>query len=360
MAENTSRQSPLQETDRLVAIDVLRGFALLGILVMNIKTFAMIGVSYFFPNSFGDLSGANLAVWWMADLLANRKFMTIFSLLFGAGVILQTARSDAAGRSFRAIFYRRLFWLWVFGMIHSYIFWDGDILVSYSLAGLLLYPMRKMRPRTLLIVGLVILIIGSAISLGSGLSSQYWDVSEKESFNRTWTPDQQRIDAEVNAYRGSWLTEIKYRFPHVLEMHLFVIPFYLFWRSLGVMLMGMAFYKWGLFGGLRSGTYRLWVGLGLLVGLPVSAWGAIRQFASGWDPISSFLVDSQFGYWGSLLVALGWIGLVFLTLGTGKLPGLFKRLAAVGRMALTNYLLQSLLCTFIFFGRFGLSDLGRL
>jgi uncharacterized protein len=349
--DQASCQGPLQEVDRVVAIDVLRGFALLGILVMNMKTFAMIGAAYFFPTAYGDLGGANLVVWWLADLLANRKFMTIFSLLFGAGVILQTARFDAAGRSFRGIYYRRLFWLWVFGLIHSYVFWEGDILVTYAIAGLLLYPMRKMRARTLMIIGLIVLVVGSAIMLSSGLAAPHWDEHQKAEFIADWQPDQQAVAEEEAAFRGSWLTEIKFRYPRVLEMHLFVIPYYLFWRAFGVMLMGMAMFKWGLLGGQRTKTYRVWIVLGLLVGLPLSAWGAARQFASGWEPITAFMVDSQFGYWGSLPVTLGLMGLVFLTIGSGRLSGLKTRLAAVGRMALTNYLLQTVLCTFIFFGR---------
>jgi len=113
----------------------------------------------------------------------------------------------------------------------------------------------------------------------------------------------------------------------------------------------MALYKWKLLsGGLRR-THIVWMVLGVFVGLPVSAWGAWRQFASGWEPISAFLVDSQFGYWASLLVALGWAGLVFVFIERRWLLGLQTRLAAIGRTALSNYLLQTLLCTTLFYGR---------
>jgi len=84
---------PVSTGDRILSLDVMRGVALLGILVMNIKSFAMIGAAYFFPTSFGDLGGMNMWIWWGGDLLANRKFMTIFSALFGASVVLQSRRS---------------------------------------------------------------------------------------------------------------------------------------------------------------------------------------------------------------------------------------------------------------------------
>lgn len=351
MNEVRTKLRPVADDQRLVGIDVLRGFALLGILVMNMKIYSMIGSAYFFPKSFGDLSGLNLIVWWGADLLANRKFMTLFSLLFGAGVLLQVARAEAAGRSFGGIYYRRLFWLWVFGMAHSYLFWDGDILVTYAWAGILLYPMRRFKARTLLIIAIVILMVGSGMNLAMGLSVPYWGETDRADFVADWNPGPEEIASQLAAFRGSWLTEIQHRYPHVLEMHFMVIPFFLFWRAFGVMLLGMALFKWGLLEGRRLNTYKVWLALGLLVGLPLSVWGAMRQFSSGWDPFSSFFLDSQFGYWGSLLVALGYAGLVFLVLSTGKLKGLSSRLGAMGRMALTNYLMQSVICTFIFFGR---------
>lgn len=348
-----SRMLPVAETDRIVAIDVLRGFALLGILIMNIQSFAMIEAAYFFPTSFGDLTGANLGVWWLSDLLANRKFMTLFSLLFGAGVLLQTQRADAEGRSFRGIYYRRIFWLWIFGLIHSYIFWVGDILVTYAVAAVFLYPMRKIGPGKLLTIALIVLAVGSGLSVMSGLTAESWDTNGE--FAGDWFPSEHDIDEELTAMRGSWLDEIRHRAPNTLELHIWVIPFHLFWRGLGVMLMGMALYKWGLLAAGRRRAFNMWMVLGLLVGLPLTAYGAWRSFASDWEPVSAFFLDAQFGYWGSLLIALGWAGLVFTVINRGWLAGLQRRLAAVGRTAFSNYLLQTLICTTLFYGRgFGL------
>jgi uncharacterized protein len=348
---STARLAPVGSASRLEAIDVLRGFALLGILIMNIRSMSMITAAYFFPTAYGDLTGVNLIVWWAGDLLANRKFMTIFSLLFGAGILLQSERAQAAGRSFAWMHYRRMFWLLLIGLVHAYLFWDGDILVTYALCGLVLYPARKLRPRALIIIGLVILAIGSGLMLMSGLTAPYWGERELAEFEATWQPSPEKVQAEIEAMTGNWLGEVRHRFPKVVEMHLFVIPFHMLWRGLGGMFLGMALFKMGLLQELPRRTLRLWLILAVVVGLPLTALGAVRQFQSGWDPVTAFFVDSQFGYWASLLVALGWIALVQLGLQRGWMPALRARLAAVGRTALSNYLLHTLVCTTIFNGR---------
>jgi len=189
------------------------------------------------------------------------------------------------------------------------------------------------------------------LSLLGGLTEPHWDPAQLSEFQADWKPSAEVIQKEIEAMTGSWLEEIRFRSSHVLEMHLVFIPWYLFWRALGVMLLGMAFFKWGHLQGEKPHVSRAWLASALVVGLPLTAWGAARQFASNWDPVSAFLVDSQFGYWGSLPIALGWMGLVHLAVNNNWLPALRLRLAAVGQTALSNYLLQTLLCTTIFFGR---------
>ncbi len=350
---------PVTGAERIAAVDVLRGFALLGILAMNIQSFAMIEAALFIPAAYGDLTGVNLAVWWAGDLLASRKMMTLFSLLFGAGVLLQDERARAAGRSLRGLWYRRMFWLWVIGMIHVYVFWIGDILVTYAVAGLLLYPLRRLRPGWLLTLGLLALVICSGLWLLSGWSTPNWPEATLAELRADWRPDAAAVAEQTAHVTGSWLGEITHRAPEALQMHLMVIPFYLFWRALGVMLLGMALWKWGLIQQRRPRAWAAWMVAGLVVGLPLTAWGALRQFASGWEPVQAFFIDSQFGYWGSLAVALGWAGLVLTAVDRRWLPGLQARLAAVGRTALSNYLLQTLLCTTIFYGR-GLGLFGQV
>jgi len=133
------RLSPVAATERIQSLDVLRGFAVLGILVMNIRTFAMPPATYFFPGAYGDLEGINYWVWYFSDLFFNLKFISIFSMLFGAGIILMHDRASAADRSWAGLHYRRMGVLWLIGMVHAYLFWEGDILVSYAVCGLLCF-----------------------------------------------------------------------------------------------------------------------------------------------------------------------------------------------------------------------------
>ena len=110
---------PVQSKERIQALDFLRGFALLGILIMNIQLFAMPMAAYLNPTSFGDFNGINKAVWMFGHLFADEKFITIFSILFGAGVLLMTQRAEARSGRSAALHYRRTFWLLVIGLLVS-------------------------------------------------------------------------------------------------------------------------------------------------------------------------------------------------------------------------------------------------
>ena len=143
---------PVAETARIDSIDVLRGFALLGILVMNVQLFAMPEAAYYNPTAYGDLQGANLYVWLGGRLLADQKFMTIFSMLFGAGIVLMTTRAEARGET-RRVHYRRMGWLALIGLLHAHLLWAGDILFLYAVCGMLVYPFRGLSPGRLLVVG---------------------------------------------------------------------------------------------------------------------------------------------------------------------------------------------------------------
>ncbi len=113
--------SPVNSRDRIVSIDLMRGIAVLGILIMNIQTFAMIGAAYMNPTAYGDLTGINKWVWIFSHVLASEKFMSIFSILFGAGVLLFSAKALEKGRKSGPLHYRRMMWLFIFVMLHAYL-----------------------------------------------------------------------------------------------------------------------------------------------------------------------------------------------------------------------------------------------
>src|SRR5438046_172039 len=119
---------PVTTSERIVPIDVLRGFALLGILAMNIQSFSMVDAAYDNPIAYGDLHGANFIVWLLCHILADQKFVSIFSMLFGAGIVLMWQRIERHGGRPARTHYRRVSWMIVFGLLHAHLLWAGDIL----------------------------------------------------------------------------------------------------------------------------------------------------------------------------------------------------------------------------------------
>jgi uncharacterized protein len=350
------RAEPVAEDQRIIALDVLRGVAVLGILVMNIQAFSMIRAAYLNPTALGNLEGANYWVWLLSHLLADLKFLTIFALLFGAGIVLMSDRQKAAGRPSVGLHYRRMAWLAVIGLVHAYLFWWGDILFMYALCGMVVYPLRRLPGWVLLPLGLILLGIGSAFFLFLGWTTPFWPPEAIQSIRLKCQPPAEAIAAEIEAWRGGWAAELALQAPVTLRMHLTAFPFYILWRVAGLMLLGMVLYRMGLIAARFSRLTYLLLGLmGLAIGLPIILYGVHRQFAMNWEAPYSFFWGTQFNYWGSLLISLMWITLVMLVCKTPGLQSWTRPLAAVGRMALTNYLLQTLICTTLFFGHgFGL------
>ncbi len=360
METETPTLGPVTGGDRIDAMDTLRGVAILGILVMNIQIFAMPEAAYFFPVVYGDMSGLNGLVWYLGELLASSKFITIFSMLFGAGIVLMNERAKAKGRGFAGLHYRRMWWLLVIGLIHAYLLWPGDILVSYALCGLFIFLFRNVRPGRLVVWGLIFLVIGMSLSCLTGWSRRTWPAEVVTQFEEGFQPPAEEIAEEIEHMRGGFSSQMEERVPNSVDMHVTVFPFYMLWRGAGSMLLGMALFKWGVFSARASRrTYWIFILLGLVVGIPLTGLGIIRQFAVDWDPIFSFFILGQYNYVGSFFTALGWIGLVMLICQSGTLPGWRARFGAVGRMALTNYLMQTVICSLIFYG-YGLGLFGQV
>jgi uncharacterized protein len=343
---------PVPRTERIASLDVLRGFAVLGILIMNIQSFSMIGAAYLNPHAYGDLTGANYGVWFLSHLLADSKFMTVFSLLFGAGVVLMASRREALGRPAAGTHYRRMFWLIVFGFAHGLFLWYGDILFVYGMCGLVIYLFRPRSPRFLMILGLSVVSVASLLTTFFQVTMPYWPPDAIDSVEtRWWTPPPDAVRAELDAYRGGWSEQQVVRAPTALFMQTNHFLTEYMWRAGGLMLIGMAFFKLGILSAGRSREFYIrMTSLGFGLGLPIVVYGVLYCNDSGWDVHSAMLGGSQFNYWGSLLFAAGWIGLVMLVCQAGSIQPLTRRLAAVGQMALSCYLLQTIICTTIFYG----------
>ncbi|WP_231613521.1 DUF418 domain-containing protein [Halomonas sp. BC04] len=344
---------------RVHSLDVLRGFALLGILVMNIQAFAMPMAAYTNPTAWGDLTGANFAVWLLSHLFADEKMMAIFSMLFGAGIVLFADRASERGQSAARLHYRRHAWLLLFGAAHGYLLWYGDILFLYAVCGFALFPFRTLSPRALLVTGIALLSVSSLLFLYFGWSLSLWSEAQLADFKAEWAPSPGALAEEVAIYRSGWLSQLPHRVPITAEAQTFVLVVWGFWRAAGLMLIGMGLYRLGVLSGqASSSTYWRLLMVALLIGLPMVGYGVAWNFANGWGPESLFL-GSQFNYWGSLPVSLGWVAAIVLLLRHGALRGLTRRLAAVGRMAFTLYILQTVIGVFLFYGQ-GLALFGQI
>ena len=259
--------APTRPTERIVAIDLLRGFALLGILIMNIQGFSMPLAAYFNPTAYGDLSGANRWVWILSHIFADQKFMTIFSLLFGAGIILMSAKLDERGQRAWGVHYRRAFWLLIIGLAHAYLLSAGDILVAYALCGFWVYWLRKLRPGWQMALGILVVSIPTILMMGTGLTIQFIPPETVQELQADWQPDAETIEAEAASYRGGWLDQMDARVPASIEFQTIVLLLWTNWRAGGLMLMGMALYRWGVLSGRRTRNFYIGMAaLGLAIG----------------------------------------------------------------------------------------------
>ncbi|MBV8632188.1 MAG: DUF418 domain-containing protein, partial [Silvibacterium sp.] len=375
---------PVREDERIFAVDTVRGFALLGILLMNICAFGLPEAAYSSPTPAGGATGLNLFTWCFITIIGEGKMRAIFSLTFGASVYLLIDRLSRKGAAADAadIHYRRMLWLLLFGMIHAYLIWWGDILFPYAMMGLLLYPLRKRSPRVLLIVaGLMMLTItGTGLAYHFHIKSQHREylavqadekagkklTKDQEATKKDWeqtvsnfSPSAEDLKKETDAHLGSYARLFQFRAKLVYHAHSFPIYVPFFWFDiLDMMLIGIALIKLGVLSGDRSTRFYIWMALiGFAIGLPAHSW-------SVWYSVRNhFTIDSQslgyVAYEFGRFTAFGYIALLILAIKLGALRPITRTLAAAGRMAFSNYILTSLICTTIFEG-YGFALFGKL
>ncbi len=378
---------PVTTSERIRQVDILRGVALLGILVINIGYFVYPEQVQFDPKIMGGFEGVDFWVWRLKSWFFSQKMMALFSMLFGAGLIMMATRAKAAGRPFGKVYIRRTLWLAVIGLLHAYLFWYGDILFSYGICGLVIFLFRRKSPKTLIIVSIVFFLVGIVIQLGSGglfsfmrdsadtaveLKARgeeptHLQISMLEAWNEIeaeFNPSPEKIEETVEIYGNGSIGEIfKFRAVWSLVMQTQAFVFMIFWQVAGLMLLGMALLKAKVITGERStGFYVKLVVIGLIIGLPLSIFATESRLNNDFGVIEYFACSGPLMIISSAVTALGYIGLIMLILKMNVRGFLKDRLAAVGRMALTNYLMQTIICTTIFysygFGLFGKVDRG--
>jgi uncharacterized protein len=372
-----------QGNERIIALDVLRGISVLGILLMNIVAFGLPN-AYYDPTQAGGAEGVNLLVWGITSLSVEGVFRGLFTLLFGAGVVLYTQRLERAGTDSVVLYYRRTLWLIVFGLLDAYLLlWYGDILFLYGLVGLILYLFRHLRVSRLLWVAIPLLCLQTIMGLqtykeftglqnkaiafqqeraeGNTLSRQQQQkIEHYEAWVAYDTPTAEDQAETIEGKRGSYASA----FETTSEEFYFMQTEYLFPQGilevLGMMLLGMALVKTGFLTAQWSKRRYLWVlGLGWGIGLLVNGFETIWQIQHRFELKALMLATTVTYDLGRIPMTLGHVAAIMLMVRSGWLRDLLHLFACTGQMALTNYLAQSMIALFLFTGA-GLAWFGQL
>lgn len=351
--------------ERIATLDAVRGFAVLGILLMNIVSMGLPAYAYVDPSYWGLEGAADLTAWRLNYILADGKMRALFTMLFGASMLLIAERAESqvasGGIGTAETHYRRIFWLFVFGMIHAWLFWYGDILVHYAIAGALIFPIWRWRVPGLVAVVVAMAALQLALNLGHHASldalrdaarapgASVEAVTAWQEALRQEVPGRADAEAEIRGYRGGFGDALAARVPMTTLFQTVFIPLGLPELFLFIAL-GMILFRTGfLTGRWSSRAYAAVIAAGYLIAvplmIPIAAWNA----AADWDPVLLPLTDSL-----SLVlrpfIALAHAALVILWLRSGRAAWLARRLAAAGRMAFSNYLGTTLVTTTLFYG----------
>ena len=369
--------APVDRAERISSIDAVRGFALLGILLMNIVPMGIHGAAYDDPTVTGGSTGANLGIWFVLHVLAEGKMRCLFSLIFGVSVMLFTARLDDR-RDGADLYYRRSFWMMAFGIVHAYLLWVGEVLYPYALCSLLLYPFRRLPARRLVLIAGVFMVGNAGYSVMEGfgqrdmlrdgkaaveaaqagrkLSDTEQDAKrEYEDYLKESRPDAAALAKDADEWRKNPLTTIQARSRWAYRFHR--EPYYFGWDIWSMMFLGMGLYRAGLFSA-STGTLAKVLLAGYGVGIPLNTFTGWLIVNSNFDPVVHSWAGSSYDL-GRLSVALGHLSLIVLLWRKQRLPSLTGALAAVGQTAFSNYVLHSVLTSIIFTG-YGFKLYGKL
>ena len=360
---------------RIASLDIARGIAVLGILLLNIVGMGL-PFAYEDPSVAGGATGWNLTAWRINSLLFEGTMRGLFTILFGASAVLFSFRALARDphTSPAKPYFRRMILLVVIGLINGYVLlWDGDILFLYGVLGMMLYPLRHRSPKQLLVAAAVVLVLQTGVSVlqyrgyqelvANGVEAQAAEergepltqqqrssLSALEEELENFKPSAAQIDFAVDAMRRSYASAFDYMRDRVWYSHTTGLLKFGLGDALMMMLLGMALFKLGVLSGrAETRTYVIMCVVGYGIGLSVNLYEIVlleRNDFSVTALMRSFLTYD----FGRVPLTLGHLGLILLFCRSNALPKLKVRLAAVGKMALTNYLAQSLFGLFLFTG----------
>ena len=375
---------PIAREERINSLDTLRGFALLGILPANVLVFGMYFAAGNDPTVAGGATGLNLAGWALFRILVDGKMRALFSMVFGASTVLLTSRAEERSGATNAadIYYRRNLWLLLFGLAHAFLLFWGDILYPYALCALILFPFRKLPAKKLLIIGCLFIAFKTGWSAVEAFQqverrdlAAAADAAEKagkkpteeqaeakkelEARRKVRKPSSEVLEKDAKKWRGNPLEVISARAKAAAVFH--GLPYYdpVNCDVWSMMFIGMALFKLGVFSAARSYRFYVWMAvIGYLIGIPVTSFIAWLAVKSNFDRVTFAFTYVAYDI-ARLPVALAHMALLMIVCKAGALRWLINRLAAIGQTALSNYVLQSVICTFVFTG-YGLGLYGRL
>jgi len=335
------------ESDRLIALDFVRGIAVLGILLLNIVGFAWPEIVYVSPRApTAPVSAADDWTYLAIFVLADGKFRGLFSLLFGASLLLFVERAEASGRDGAALQRRRLGWLALFGLLHFFLIWWGDILFLYAVCGFAALAMRDLSARRLASAALAIYVVGT-LGMAAIMTVPAFVPAEGAKLVADYAA---QARAEIPVMLAPWPEHVTHTVRHDWTNPLITIAITWF-ETIPLMLLGMAFYKSGLFAGSwDTARLRRWavrgIVLGLALTLPLAWWLWREDFAL---PLTLF-VWLGLAPFGRLASVVGYLALFVILARSFGSNALGQRLIACGRMAFSNYIGTSLVMTFLFHG----------
>ena len=250
-----------------------------------------------------------------------------------------------------------MFWLLVIGLVHAYLIWDGDILVPYALCGiLLLWWMRRLPAWALLIAAVGLLAAGAALSVLHGMNWSAQPEAQRAEEAAIWMPTREQASEQLVEMHGSYWEVVESRAEFAFMSQTFFFVVFFLWRCGGMMLLGMALYKWGFLDGRRSTrAYALAAAICIPAGLGLAWYGTVALERVRFTMPERTVAD-VWNYAGAVLASIGYAAALILVVQRGAAVRLRRALAAVGQAAFTNYLLQSIITSVLFLGwGFGLA-----
>jgi len=347
---------------RYIHLDALRGFAVMGILAMNILAFGLPASAIFSPAYAGDPSSGDLITWIFGFIFVDGKMRGLFSLLFGASMMMIILNAQHKGQSPTRTHYMRMLWLAIFALFHFFFIWFGDILLLYAIIGCIAYLFRNMAPANLIKWAIGIYIFGFLL-MSLGMGSLF--VLQMQAENPAATAQQiaayqetiaslglstDVIAREITLHRSGFWEIFTDKFGVKLANYLNA-PLFVGFETLPLMMLGMALMRNGfLIGEKRSALYRKLALFTLIPGIILSIALTLFLISKDFEPLFSVNAMIAWTYPSRLMMTIGYTALLVMIINRCATQSWLRRVAATGRVAFTNYLGTSVMMTAIFYG----------